>query len=128
MKVTVRLGWVGSGGDSLAGWLGVDKRDPAARWVSSTNVVLLIEAATLREVFGKLSEHRVEAKEVFARMIDDAGRLRGRFLTVELNGKYVEQGQSVDTPLRDGDEIHLTSPACALFLGVIAKGLKPANQ
>ena len=61
------------------------------------------EGSTVREVVASLADQKEDFK---ARLLDDNGELR-RFVNIFVNEEDVRFLQTLDTPLKDGDEVSI---------------------
>ena len=110
MSITVKFGKDGAG-ENLAKILGADEAP------------VLVEAATVREAIEQLAQRFSKAQRIQQTLLDSTGKVRGMWM-VYVNEEDIRFLQGLDTPLKDGDEISITSGFCDLFLGVVIKGLE----
>ena len=114
MSITVRLNKA-SGGDNLAEILGAP--------VDGVQV----EAATVREAIEQLAQRFSKAQRLQQMLLDSSGKMRDLWI-VCVNEEDIRFLQGLDTPLKDGDEVWISTAVCDLFLGVVAEGLKSDKQ
>ncbi len=67
-----------------------------------------VSGATIGQVIDDLEKHHAGLKE---RICDEQGKIR-KFVNIFLNGEDIRFMESVDTPVKDGDEVGIV-PAIA---------------